>query len=257
MQRVVILNSKGGSGKTTISTNLASLSATRGKTTVLMDYDPQHSSMHWSERRGGRDPRIHVIDACVQKSKMTRSWQIRLPDATDQVIMDAPAGVSGLLLQELMPRADVVLIPVAPSTIDIQATADFIRDLLLASKIRSRISSNELYIGIIANRIRSTRPVYEPLKRFLARLDIPFVAALSDTDNYITAAEQGIGIYEMNPADVAIERAEWRPLIEWLDRPSHHAPELQRTEPQPPAADEPSNLQPLRPPKGSVTNLIR
>ena len=47
MQRIVVLNPKGGSGKTTIAINLASYLASQGHAPVLMDFDPQGSSVRW------------------------------------------------------------------------------------------------------------------------------------------------------------------------------------------------------------------
>ena len=60
MQRIVVLNPKGGSGKTTIAINLASYLASRGHTPLLMDYDPQGSSLALgaeAQARPGADPR--------------------------------------------------------------------------------------------------------------------------------------------------------------------------------------------------------
>lgn len=221
MQTILVLNTKGGSGKTTVATNIASLYATRGKTTALMDYDPQGSSLQWQRLRPVKLPGIHTVDASSKKTGITRSFQIKLPGDTDKVVIDAPAGANGMMLQEILQRCNILLIPVAPSPIDIHATADFIRDLLLASKIRNRIHKGQLYIGVIANRVRSKRPLYEPLKKFLKNLDIPFITQLTDSDVYLHAAEQGIGIHEMDYEDALEERREWRPLISWLDTPSH------------------------------------
>lgn len=220
MQTILVLNSKGGSGKTTVATNLASLFATGGVKTVIMDYDPQGSSLQWNRLRAAAHPNIHVLDASMTKTNQTRTWQLKLPLQTECVIIDAPAGVSGLMLQEMLRRAQMIIIPVAPSPIDIHATSDFIKDLLLIGKIRKQ----GIRVAVIANRVRRHTPTYEPLQRFLSSLKIPFLTSLSDTDNYIIAAEQGIGIFEMDEQETKLEREQWLPLARWLalkeDRPT-------------------------------------
>ena len=212
MQTILVLNSKGGSGKTTVATNIASLFSTGGVKTTIMDYDPQGSSLQWSKLRASSRPDIHVVDASTTKTKQTRTWQLKLPPQTERVIIDAPAGVSGLMLQEMLRRCQMIVIPVAPSPIDIHATAGFIKELLLIGKIRKQ----GIRIAVIANRVRSHTPTYEPLQKFLGSLKIPFVTTLSDTDNYIIAAEKGLGIYEMDEEQTRLERKQWLPLARWL-----------------------------------------
>ena len=144
---------------------------------------------------------------------------MHVPADTQQLIIDAPAGASGLVLQDMLSRAHCILIPVAPSAIDIHATANFIRDLLLTGKIRA----NNIRIGVVANRVRKANPVYEPLERFLKSLNLPLLARLSDSDVFLAAAESGLGIFEMDFAVSGAERAQFQPIAEWVDRPGRAA----------------------------------
>src|SRR5712691_195312 len=102
MNTTLVINSKGGSGKTTVTTNLASYFATQGTPTTVMDYDAQGSSRHW--RRGGAGPAasIYAANAAPQKGGRIRSVETHVPADTQQLIVDAPAGASGLLLQEML-----------------------------------------------------------------------------------------------------------------------------------------------------------
>ena len=215
MNTTLIINSKGGSGKTTIATNLASCFAARGAATALMDYDPQGSSMGWLRLRSGPGPRIHGANAAPQKGGRIRSVEMYVPADTQQLVIDAPAGASGLLLQEILAKPDCIIIPVAPSAIDIHATAKFVGDLLLTGRIRAR----NIRLAVVANRVRSSMPVYQPLERFLASLGLPFLARISDSDAYIRAAETGVGIFEMDPLTAAAECEEFMPIVEWVDQP--------------------------------------
>ncbi len=212
MQTILIINSKGGCGKTTITTNIASYFATKGRKTAIMDYDPQGSSMQWLKQRSPGANRIHGANAAPQKGSRMRALQMHVAHGTEFLIIDAPAGVDGLLLQEIVRRTNHIIIPVAPSAIDIHATADFVKDLLLVGRIRAR----NVKVAVVANRVRSSMPVYEPLERFLNALKLPFLTRISDSDNYITAAEIGLGVFEMESYDTHAEQREFQPIIEWL-----------------------------------------
>src|SRR5260221_6686278 len=128
---------------------------------------------------------------------------MHVPEDTQQLINDAPAGVSGLLLQEMLSRADCIIIPVAPSSIDIHATANFIRDLLPVGRIRTRC----IHLAVVANRVRSPMPVYQPLERFLNSLGLPFLTRISDSDVHVKAAEAGNGNFRITPPPAAPECA--------------------------------------------------
>lgn len=209
----LVINPKGGSGKTTIATNLASYFAASRIPTTLMDYDPQGSSLNWLRERPADRPRIYGANAAPPRPGRIRSHDMRVPDDTRQLVIDAPAGASGLLLQEMLTRTNCIVIPVAPSSIDIHATANFIRDLLLAGRIRT----NNIRLGVIANRVRKGTPVYQPLERFLNALNLPLIGRLSDSDAYVSAAASGVGVFEMELAQCAPERQEFSAITEWVD----------------------------------------
>jgi chromosome partitioning protein len=217
MRTVLVINSKGGCGKTTVTTNLASYYAAAGARVAIKDYDPQGSSLQWLKSRAAHLPRIHGANAAPQKAHLLRSLQTWVPAETDVQIVDAPGGVKGLLLQELLGKAQFVVIPVGPSSIDVHATADFLKDLLLLGWVRTR----NIKVAVVANRVRSSMPVYEPLERFLKSLSLPFLTRIRDSDAYIRAAEQGLGVFEMDPSGTAAERQEFLPVVQWLD--SHNA----------------------------------
>jgi chromosome partitioning protein len=219
MQTVLVLNSKGGCGKSTIATNLASYYAINGVQCMLMDYDPQGSSMQWLKVRPPHEPAIYGVNASKTRSGLTRTWQMAVPSGTGRVVIDPPAGVAGLLLQEMLRRADVVLIPVTPSPIDIHATLKFVHGLVAAGTM----AKFGIHIAVVANRVRRSTGPFESLRKFLAGVSIPFVTALADSENYIYAAETGLGIHEMDERQTAAEREQWGPLIRWLADPTQEA----------------------------------
>jgi len=219
MQRIVVLNPKGGSGKTTIASNLAACYAANGERAALMDLDPQGSSMRWLRKRPDEAPSIHGIPAFERSATVTRSWQMRVPTECRAVIIDTPAAIDPHSLPDLTRGVDAVLVPVMPSEIDIHATAKCIADLLLVAKIRR----SERRIGIIANRVRGNTRVSQSLTRFLHSLDIPLITTLRDTQNYLRSAETGLGVYEMPRWQVQQDLPQWEEVLSWLAAPRRRA----------------------------------
>jgi chromosome partitioning protein len=211
MNTTLVINSKGGSGKTTVTTNLASYFASQGVTTTILDYDPQGSGLNWLQLRERPGTRLYGANAAPQKGPRIRSIEMHVPADTRQLVIDAPAGASGLLLQEMLSRANCIVIPVAPSAFDIYATANFVKDLLLVGRIRTR----SIRLAVVANRVRSSA-VYRPLERFLGSLGLPFLTRISDSEVYVRAAETGIGIFEMDASVAAAEREEFMPIVDWV-----------------------------------------
>ena len=208
----LVINSKGGSGKTTVTTNLASYFASQEVPTTILDYDPQGSSLNWLQLRDRSGAKLSGANASPQKGPRIRSIEMHVPPDTRQLVIDAPAGAAGLLLQEMLSRANCIVVPVAPSPFDIYATANFIKDLLLFGRVRTR----SIRLAVVANRVRSSAPVYRPLERFLGSLGLPFLTRISDSDVYVKAAETGVGIFEMDASVTAAEREEFMPIVDWV-----------------------------------------
>jgi chromosome partitioning protein len=212
MQRILVLNPKGGSGKTTIATNLASYFASRGDRPLLSDNDPQGSSTRWLKKRKPEQAFIHGIAAFERNARMTRAWQLRTPSDAAHVVVDTPAAVMSQDMPEMTKNADAIIVPVLPSDIDIHACSKCIADLLLIAKVRR----DENRIGVVANRVKRNTLIYQSLMRFLETLRIPVIAVLRDSQNYVRAAEQGLGLYEMKPYTVEQDLVDWEPMLAWL-----------------------------------------
>ncbi len=211
--KVVILNPKGGCGKSTLATNIAACYAVRGNAPAIMDYDPQGSTMAWLERRPADRPEIHGIAAYKPSMQATRSWQLRVPSDTLDLIIDSPAGVSHDALRELTRDASSILVPVLPSSMDIHAASRCIADLLLVAKVDRR----DRKLAVVANRTRRRTKSFSRLMRFLDSLGIPIVAVLRDSQNFVHSAEQGIGLHEMSPSKVRQDVEQLDRIVEWLD----------------------------------------
>ena len=212
MQRILVLNPKGGSGKTTVATNLASYFASQGDRPVLQDDDPQASSTRWLKKRHPEQAVIYAVAAFERNVRVTRAFQMRVPSDAQHVIVDTPAALPPQDLPELTKNANAIIVPVLPSDIDIHAFSKCIADLLLIAKVHR----SENRIGVVANRVRRNTIVFQSLMKFLATLRIPVIATLRDSQNYVRAAELGVGLHEMKRYTVAQDVADFEPLLAWL-----------------------------------------
>lgn len=205
MRTIMLLNAKGGSGKSTIATNLASHFVTKNKNVVLVDLDPQQSSMDWLAARAMDKPEIKGINAIKDPIRVSRN--------TDFIIFDVPSVTHGKDLTSLIRRVDTIIMPVLPSPMDIRAAQHFIEELHKVDKL----NRDEAKLALVANRVKENTVIYHQLSVFLKSLKIPFVATLRDTQNYIKAADHGLGIFEMAPSQVEHDLEQWSPLLRWVN----------------------------------------
>lgn len=210
--RILVINGKGGSGKTTVSTNLAAWLAQRGDTTVLVDADPQGSSSYWLASRPKELPPIFGVKI-EANSRITRSFQWRAPKSTRWLITDAAPGLTDTALEDIIQNHDLIIVPVLPSDIDIRASARFIGELLLTRSMRQQRRP----IAVIANRVKQKTNAWERLKKFLLSLNIPYPASLRDTQNYVRAYSDGKGISDYTQQSHERDRNDWDLLLSWLD----------------------------------------
>jgi len=213
LNKIVILNPKGGCGKSTLATNLAARYAQDGPIPAVMDFDPQGSSVAWLNRRPQHLAEIHGIAAFKKTMQATRSWQLRIPGDTVNVLVDSPASIGHDDLRELTRDATSILVPVLPSSMDIHAASRCIADLLLVAKVDRR----DRKLAVVANRTRKNTKSFGQLMRFLDSLGIPIIAVLRDSQNFVHAAEKGIGLCEMQPSRVRQDVEQIDRIVRWLE----------------------------------------
>ncbi len=205
MRHIMVMNAKGGCGKSTLATNIAACLANDGYSVALADYDPQRSSLDWLERRPDNRPAIAPIAAYDDGLKFA-------PRGADFVVIDAPARSHGKELTQLVRHAETIVVPVLPSTIDIQATKNFLEELRSVGKIERK----EAKFGVVANRFREYTLIWEELDDYLAAARAPYLAALRDAQNYVRAYTRGLGIHELPEYLAWPDWEQWEPLIKWL-----------------------------------------
>jgi len=205
MRHIMVMNAKGGCGKSTLATNIASWLAHEGHAVALADYDPQRSSLDWLERRPPNRPEIAGVAAFDEGLR-------RAPRSVDYLVIDAPARSHGPELTELVRHAETIIVPVLPSTIDIQASEGFIDELKSVGKVERK----EAKVAVVANRVREYTLIFEELDEFLTKVKAPYLTALREAQNYVRAYTRGLGIFELPEYLAWPDWEQWEPLTRWL-----------------------------------------
>ncbi len=207
MRTIMVMNAKGGCGKTTLATNLACWFADQDLKVTLADFDPQGSSLDWLEARKDYEgiPDITALDATKEPLKTERG--------TDYLIIDVPAGVHGKAINSMLGKVESLLIPVLPSPIDMRAAKRYLKELLASG----RVSKKKTRIAFVANRVREKSVAYHELDEFLHKHRIPVLTALRESTNYLKSAETGLSLFEMPRSQVARDLKQWDPIIDWLE----------------------------------------
>ena len=213
LHKIVILNPKGGSGKTTLATNLASYFARRGPPPTLVDCDPLGYSMRWLENRSVQRPKIYGIAAHEHCTESGKGTELHAWPGSRQMIVDLPAAIPDNQLYYQTYDANSILIPITPSEIDIYSAARFIANLLLVAQFDRRNRN----LAIVANRTRKNTISFRMLMRFLTSLEIPIIAQLRDSQIFVHAAAHGIGICEMPEYLVRNDVEQLESVVTWLD----------------------------------------
>lgn len=204
MRAVLVVNPKGGCGKTTVATNIAAGLAHGGKQVLLLDLDRQRSSCIWTNIRPAHLPSVHSF----QPHPDTQ------PPKGDWLVIDSPAGIHGKTLAHGLKLADSVVIPVQPSLFDMSATAEFLDGLLREKAIRK----SRARIGIVGVRIDARTKAAATLSAFLAQFDLPVLGYLRDSQTYPNAAFNGLSIFDLPPSSAERDQSHWQPILDWITR---------------------------------------
>jgi chromosome partitioning protein len=205
MRHIMVLNAKGGCGKSTLATNIASYYATQGAAVALADYDPQRSSLDWLARRP--ENRAAIAGVAGFEDGLRHA-----PRNADILVIDAPARSHGGELTELVKHAETIVVPVLPSTIDMQATTTFLAEL----KDVAKVAKKQAKFAVVANRVRDNTLIFDDLDEYLTKARVPYVATLREAQNYVRAYTRGIGIFELPEYLAWPDWDEWEPLTDWL-----------------------------------------
>jgi len=207
MSLIVVINPKGGAGKSTLATNIAGFLASKGHPVRLGDADPQQSSSLWLSLR---PTSAHTIAAWpVDPHELAKP-----PKGAGHVVLDTPAGLSGKALKEVLKMADKVVVPLQASIFDMYATRGFL-DALAKSRHAERLD-----VGIVGMRLDERTIAADQFSTFVDSLDLPLAGTLRDTQNYVHLAVSGLSVFDVAPSRVERDLAQWAPICAWLSLPA-------------------------------------
>ena len=208
MKTWLVACSKGGVGKTTIATHLAAEAAAGGLRTALVDADPQGSATRWCERRAGMASAVLPVDGT------RKSWRKHLPDDTQRVVVDTPAGAMERELEPFLDVADALVVPVQPSALDIEAAVRFLESVGRHPRVRK----GKLRLGLVGNRLKPHTNASQQAMEVLRSWPFPLVAQLRDSQAYVVLTGLGKSLFDYHSAQVREHQADWEPLLRWLKK---------------------------------------
>ncbi len=203
MKTILIANPKGGSGKTTLTVNIAGYLANRGQRVALLDLDRQQSASCWLALRPDDLPPIRLLES--KKEEAQRN---------DWLVIDSPAALHGKNLAHAIKLASKIIVPVAPSLFDLEASRDFLQTLAEEKKVRS----GKGHIGVVGMRMEMRTRAAQALEHFLSTLDLPILAYLRETQVYVNAAFEGKSLFDLPPYLAERELEQWAFLQDWLEK---------------------------------------
>ncbi len=203
MKAILIANPKGGSGKTTLATNIAGYLASRRLRVALLDLDRQKSALLWLAQRSPELPPIWPLQ---------REGGVRPKDA-DWLVIDSPAALHGKNLEHALKLVHRVIVPIAPSLYDIQASYDFLRELRDFKTQRQ----GRILVGVVGMRIAPRTRAAATLEQFLRQLDLPVLAYLREAQLYVNAAFEGKSLFDLPAYQVRHDLEQWATLARWME----------------------------------------
>ncbi len=206
MRTILVANLKGGCGKTTVATTLATALATNGETVAIADADRQKSSLNWGKRRPKNATPIAVLDwtKSIERGEIGKTF--------DAVVIDGPGGVNSDKAKTLIAGADTIVIPVLPSVLDLDSTRKFLKRIQSLKRVRK----GKADIHLVANRVKIRSNAIRELEQAADEMGYPILARLTDRMIYNTLAGQGLGLFDRSGVDVAPVKVQWQPLVSLL-----------------------------------------
>lgn len=190
---ILVANSKGGSGKSTIATNLAAGYAQLGYSTSLVDVDPQLSSSRWLSMRPPEYPMITGIIGASSSSTPSLDWLMRVPPDAERIIVDSRGSMMGQQLYNFIDRVDDIVVPILPSAIDMESTADYLNDIYSYAGFRH----SEKRAILVGNRMNKRNKFYHKLGRFLKKMSRQQLILLPDSYIFLRCADEGLGVADL------------------------------------------------------------
>lgn len=187
-QITAVMNQKGGSGKTTLSMNLAAGLVQRWRT-ALVDLDPQASSVQWSSQGVISFPvPVKTIRARWGSKELRQSFR-----AFEHLVLDCPPSLETHSTRQALEVCDVALIPILPSPIDLWASLRLFQEVA-----EVRLGRSELKVFLVLNQVEPQSAISAAMKEALWDCGLPVLTAVVRRRAvYKAAALDGVSVFQM------------------------------------------------------------
>lgn len=222
---ILVMNNKGGCGKTTVATNLAAAYAARDLSVTLIDCDAQGSTRLWAQSRNSDSQPVN-IQFCPRPSAL----DVNLIESSDICIFDSSPAItnspaSSADLEALLKFSDVILVPMLGSAWDIHSGEHFITQLMTQRVWRAKPRP----IAVVSNRVDGNSHNTQRFQHFLSCLNVPVVTTLRESPVYVEAGNNGWGVVEMQQNRAARKEFKaWHTLTSWIDEQAQTLTPLRR-----------------------------
>jgi chromosome partitioning protein len=203
MKTILVCNPKGGSGKTTLSVNLAGYLANQGQRVAMLDLDRQKSASLWVEARPNDLPEIITLESSKGEDCLN-----------DWLVIDSPAGLHGKNLANALKLSHKIIVPISPSLFDLNASRDFLKILVDEKEVRN----GKCQIGVVGMRMNARTRAATALENFLTDSSLPILAYLRETQVYVNAAFEGKSLFDLPLHQASRELEQWEFLLNWLEK---------------------------------------
>jgi chromosome partitioning protein len=203
MKTILVCNPKGGSGKTTLSVNIAGFLANQGQRVAMLDLDRQKSASLWVEARPNDLPEIVTLESSKGEDCLN-----------DWLVIDSPAGLHGKNLANALKLSHKIIVPISPSLFDLNASRDFLKILVDEKEVRN----GKCQIGVVGMRMNARTRAATALENFLTDSSLPILAYLRETQVYVNAAFEGKSLFDLPLHQASRELEQWEFLLNWLEK---------------------------------------
>lgn len=181
-----VLAQKGGTGKSTITVHLAVEAERNGERVLVLDADPQASSLAWGQNRDAETPRVERLQDGVKN--------VSVGDAT-LVVVDFPPRASAAVAV-LAEQLDYAIVPLQPSSFDM-ATVDTTARILRAARVK---------YAVVLNRAPERSIDVGNAREYLDGLEVEYApVAIGDRRAFVRALMSGESVSEFEPRGRAAE----------------------------------------------------
>ncbi|UZO77679.1 ParA family protein [Microcystis aeruginosa str. Chao 1910] len=142
---IAVVNQKGGAGKTTISMNVAGSLAKRGHKVLVVDADPQGTATRWAA--SAEDDKLFpasVVGLSAATTKVHREVKKFLDDY-EWIVIDCPPAADSPVPQSALLIADLAVVPLIPSPLDMWAAVGIREAILNVSSINEALQARLVF----------------------------------------------------------------------------------------------------------------